>query len=1500
MADGILYLLVVLASFWLAIPRGPLLVAGVCTGYMVLGFLLSSPGNASHGMVNRAITLIILWAMALLTAARGSALIEAENRYRDLVGSVQAIVWRGDSKTFRFTYVSPQAEAILGYPVRRWIEEATFWQDCIVPEDRERVLASCAEATRTGLSHQFDYRMVAADGRIVWFRDYVTVIMDHGAPKESIGVMLDITEQKHAGQTVRYSEERYRALVEISPNAIFINCRDRIVFINDRGLRLFRAASPDQVIGRSPLEFFHPDFHEVIRERISRIMEAGVPAGLLEEQIVCLDGTVVDVEVDATNVLEAGIPAVQVVMRDITERRLAEREREALIQKLGERVKELTLLQKITQLLQDHSAPIDEIMGKVASLMPSGWQYPEICAARVVLDGVNYQSKNVPESPWVLRAEIYIADRVRGELKIAYLEERKSEFEGPFLKEERDLLTALAEQCALYLRSKDAHAALRHSETRFRESAERNRLMVDSLPVLVAYVDREHRYQENNEGYRRWFGEDPALLRGQHLQDVLGADAYKAILPKVEAALRGESVEFEAELPYAKGGGRNVHVAYIAHRDANGTVLGFYGLVQDISAKREVEEALRKSEERQRKIVSVLAEGIVLQEASGVIISCNPSAEKILGLSAEQIIGRTSLDSRWQAMHEDGSPFLGNQHPAMHTLQTGEPCTNVIMGVGRPDGELVWISINTKPLFHQDETRPYGVVSSFQDITKRKETEAALQDLFDKLELRVTERTAELQRTNAALMEEIAQRQEIEVALRRSESGLAEAQQIAHIGSWELDVRENRLRWSDEIYRIFEVDSVQFTPSYRAFLSLVHPEDRTLVHQAYTEALQSQKAYEVSHRILLPDGQIRHVLERCRTSYDADGLPIRSIGTTQDITDRTVAEERLRQSEERYRVLYEDNPSMYFTVAPAGIVLSVNRFGAAQLGYTPEELVGQSVLRVVHTDDHALASDHLRRCASSPQQVWHWEFRKVHKDGSVLWVRETARSGLSAEGHLVLFIVCEDISARKQAEAALNAAHAELEERVRLRTSELSEINKRLEAEIWEHARAKETLHRRDAILQAVSFGAKTFLLAVLWDGHLLDVLRRLGEAAAADHACVFQNSRTKDGDLRTSLQAEWVAQAIPSRLTDPRLQDVSYCEQGLTRWEEDLSRGIPIVGASADLSEAERALMSIRGQRSIALIPIFVGPDWWGIMAFGIIKDERSWQAAEIEALQVAASTFGAGIQRLRMEAQIRLYTDELEQLITQRTDRIKELESQRGQAEKMAALGQLAAGVAHEINNPIAGIKNAFLVLKDGIPRNHPYYHFVGMIEREIGRVATIVRRMYDLYRSESLSDQTIRLDTLIEDIAYLLKPKLSQRQVILQHHVGSTTSASHLVQHDLLQVMLNLVQNAIEASPEYGTVIVNVTHDRDHTVISVSDQGCGIPQDEMSHIFEPFFSGRDKRKTGGIGLGLSVSYNLVQAMGGRIDVVSELGQGTTFTVTMPRIPTPLTSAHLEEETQ
>lgn len=145
------------------------------------------------------------------------------------------------------------------------------------------------------------------------------------------------------------------------------------------------------------------------------------------------------------------------------------------------------------------------------------------------------------------------------------------------------------------------------------------------------------------------------------------------------------------------------------------------------STEEEILHSLMDTEENFRSAVNALGEGITIQDINGQIVFCNPRAEEILGLSTDQMSGRTSLDPRWRAVHEDGSPFPGEGHPAMVTLRTGEPQRNVVMGIYKPNDTLTWLLVNSQPIRYNDSQVVSGVVVSFTDITEQKLTEEALQ-----------------------------------------------------------------------------------------------------------------------------------------------------------------------------------------------------------------------------------------------------------------------------------------------------------------------------------------------------------------------------------------------------------------------------------------------------------------------------------------------------------------------------------------------------------------------------------------------------------------------------------------------------------------------------------------------------------------------------------------------------------------------------------------------------
>jgi len=183
---------------------------------------------------------------------------------------------------------------------------------------------------------------------------------------------------------------------------------------------------------------------------------------------------------------------------------------------------------------------------------------------------------------------------------------------------------------------------------------------------------------------------------------------------------------------------------------------------------------------------------------------------------------------------------------------------------------------------------------------------------------------------------DVTSRLEVEDSLHKSRSQLLEAQRIARVGSWSLDLRSNHLEWSDEIYRLFEIDRERFGASYEAFLDTIHPEDRGLVNDAYTESLKNGQPYEIDHRLLFSDGRIKYVREACETLFDESGNPIISRGTVQDITEQKVAQQQVNL----YASVFINSPEAIMVTDRDNCIIAINPALTELTGYTFEELEG--------------------------------------------------------------------------------------------------------------------------------------------------------------------------------------------------------------------------------------------------------------------------------------------------------------------------------------------------------------------------------------------------------------------------------------------------------------------------------------------------------------------------------------------------------------------------------
>jgi two-component system NtrC family sensor kinase len=226
---------------------------------------------------------------------------------------------------------------------------------------------------------------------------------------------------------------------------------------------------------------------------------------------------------------------------------------------------------------------------------------------------------------------------------------------------------------------------------------------------------------------------------------------------------------------------------------------------------------------------------------------------------------------------------------------------------------------------------------------------------------------------------------------------------------------------------------------------------------------------------------------------------------------------------------------------------------------------------------------------------------------------------------------------------------------------------------------------------------------------------------------------------------------------------------------------------------------------------------------------------------------------------------------------------------ANKMASIGRLAAGVAHEINNPLEIINQKAGLIKDLFTHKKPYagdrklMDLVDWIIRSVERCGAITRRLLNFARHVDMNIEEVSIGEVIDEVIGLLGKEAEYRNIEVEVKVDDQIPKFQTDRGKLQQIFLNLVNNALAAIDRNGRLYISVhTHDRSSVQIQVADSGCGISKADLDRIFEPFFSTR--KKEGGTGLGLSITYGLVKELSGEIHVQSEVSQGTTFTITLP----------------
>jgi signal transduction histidine kinase/CheY-like chemotaxis protein len=302
---------------------------------------------------------------------------------------------------------------------------------------------------------------------------------------------------------------------------------------------------------------------------------------------------------------------------------------------------------------------------------------------------------------------------------------------------------------------------------------------------------------------------------------------------------------------------------------------------------------------------------------------------------------------------------------------------------------------------------------------------------------------------------------------------------------------------------------------------------------------------------------------------------------------------------------------------------------------------------------------------------------------------------------------------------------------------------------------------------------------------------------------------------------------------------------------ETDLQAGLASLGLSSALC-APISRLNVHGV-------LYAGRD-----AAAAVFREVDWEMFLLLARQAAVA-----MENARLYEELRNYVR-----------RVEESQQALVRAEKMAAAGRLTASIAHEINNPLQAVQNCLHLATRGELPKKKQREYIDMANHELGRLISTVQRMLDFYRPGSVDRQRINIITLLRRVIKLLSSQLQARNIRISTGFSSKLPSILAVSSQMEQVFFNLILNAYDAMPDGGELRISARLVQDRVEILFIDSGPGVPEENRSRIFEPFVS----TKEGGTGLGLSVSYGIISAHGGSIDLVPDTRSGACFRVTLP----------------
>ncbi|MBA2619507.1 MAG: PAS domain S-box protein [Rubrobacter sp.] len=802
---------------------------------------------------------------------------ESRRRLSALLSNVSAYLYRcRNEPEWPNEFVSDYALELTGYTPEELTDGNVMFGDLIVEGDRGRVWEDVQAALTERRRFELRYSLRRRDGEVRHVEERGRGVHGEGGVVEAIeGVVYDVTERVRAEEALREAEERYRTLVEQIPAVTYIDPVDA------PDTPLYTSPHIERMLGYTPEEWLtqklwptrlHPEDRERVLAADERFEKGGGERFDEEYRLLAKDGSVVWVREEAVLVKDGeGEPLYwQGIFYDLTERKEAEEALKESEARYRRQSRDLALLHRVrTALAQELElrpvlrAVVEAIAGtygytQVSAYLLEGQDlvlqhqvgYHEVIERIRLTEGVTGRAVRTGEP--VLLEDVRTDPDFLGTIEGITSEICVPLFDGgeavgfldveskggvKLTRKDLELMVTLGDHVSVAVGRARLYTQVRRSEERLRSLADaafEGILISDGGEILEA-----------NRALTGMFG--------YTLAELVGRSALEFVAPEHRDLVR-RKIATDDEEPYEIVGLRKDGTRL--DLEVRGRAYSYHGrsvrvtAVRDVTERKAAGERLAQAEGRYRTLVERLPAVTFIDrvEGSKAPLYVSPQVEGMLGYTPEEWMAgrlwreRLHPDDRERVLASD-ERFEADGGPVDHEYR-----------LMAKDGSVVWIREETV-LVRGEGGEPLYVQGILTDITKRKEAEGAL---------------------------------------RKSQAGLAEAQRMAHLGNWEWDPRTGELHWSDETFRIYGFEPQSFVPTLERLLEAVHPDDRKALGRALEDALHDGRPYDLEHRVVKPDGEVREVHRRAEVVRGEEGEAVRMVGTVHDVTERKALERQLQ------------------------------------------------------------------------------------------------------------------------------------------------------------------------------------------------------------------------------------------------------------------------------------------------------------------------------------------------------------------------------------------------------------------------------------------------------------------------------------------------------------------------------------------------------------------------------------------------------------------------------